>query len=116
MARGARSPGCDPPIPFPAAAGRTFAPCGACGAHPGMSTFTTSARQALQRARFQQGANGASAMTVQPLFLRRHLSKGLPRPRDQEDRVVAEAGLASPLRHDLAATLALEHLGRPAQM
>src|ERR1700674_1373099 len=50
-------------------------------------------------------------MTVQALLLWRHLAKGLPRPRDQEHRVVAEARFAPPPRHDLALTLAIEELG-----
>src|SRR4030088_1501528 len=49
-------------------------------------------------------------MTVQALLLRRHLSKGLSGARDQKNRVVAEARLPAPLRHDLAATFAFEEL------
>src|SRR5438093_8901587 len=47
-------------------------------------------------------------MVVLALLLRRHLAKRLPGARDQEDRVIAETGLAPPLRHHLAAALALE--------
>src|SRR5712691_2841808 len=51
-------------------------------------------------------------MAVLALLLGRHLAKRLPCPWHQEDRVVAKTRLAPPLRHDLAAALALEELRR----
>src|SRR5260370_28466037 len=72
-----------------------------------------STRQALQRARLQHGAHGARPMTVQALLLRRHLAKRLPGSGHEKNGVVAEARLAPPLGHDLAATFPLEALGPP---
>src|SRR6266851_266385 len=75
-----------------------------------MSTLATSFRQALQRARLQQGSHRASPMAVQPLFFRRHLAERLPRSGNEKYRVVPEARLAAPLGHDIASALALEEL------
>src|SRR5690349_5935380 len=47
-------------------------------------------------------------MAVTALLFGRHLAERLPRSGHQEDRVVAEPGLAAPLRDHLAAALALE--------
>src|SRR5229473_2108259 len=77
-----------------------------------MSTLATSVRQALQRARLQQRSHRASPMTVQPLFLGRHLAESLPRSGNEKYRVVPEARLAAPLWHDLASALTLEELRR----
>src|SRR6266849_556710 len=77
-----------------------------------MSTLATSVRQALQRARLQQRSHRASSMTVQPLFLGRHFAERLPRSGNEKYRVVPEARLAAPLRHDLASTFTLEELRR----
>src|SRR5438552_11280231 len=51
-------------------------------------------------------------MAVFAFLLGRHLAKRPPRPRHEENRVVAEPRLASPFGHDLAAALALEKLRR----
>src|ERR1700686_502029 len=55
-------------------------------------------------------------MTVQTLLLGSHLPERFPSARNQEHRVVAEAGLAAPLRHDLPSALALEELGWMARI
>src|SRR5437879_11916334 len=53
-------------------------------------------------------------MAVQGLLLRAHLAEGPPRFRNQKDRVVAEARVASPFGDDLAPAFAFEELGGPA--
>src|ERR1700716_3696477 len=54
-------------------------------------------------------------MAVQGLLLRAHLAERPPRIRNQKDRVVAEACVASPFGDDLAPTFAFEELGGPAR-
>src|SRR5437588_11112902 len=65
---------------------------------------------AARQERPDRGAPVAPAVLLDPL----HLAEGLPRPRHEEDRVVAEAGLAAPLGDDLAPALAVEGAHRVA--